>query len=158
MGVGFCKGKEKQLYLPAAHTDFILATIAEEGGLKLVLWIMFLYMLLATYGFNVARKCSDQFYAILSSSVVAIIMLQAVLNIAVNTGIMPTAGIPLPLISYGGNSLAATLLGLGFVFNASIHENSLNAQLKVIGQDGRTSIHYGSRRNRRSHISSDSGR
>jgi cell division protein FtsW len=158
MGVGFCNGREKQLYLPAAHTDFILATIAEEGGLKVVLPIICFYILLATLGFNVARKCSDKFYAILSSSVVVIVMLQAVLNIAVNTGILPTAGIPLPLLSYGGNSLAATLLGLGFVFNASIHANSLNAQSKVTVRDGRANIHHGSRRDRRAHISSNSGR
>lgn len=158
-GRGFCKGKEKQLYLPAAHTDFIFSTIAEEGGLIATSAIIAFYLWLMCYGFGVARSCSSHFGVIVSSTVVAFIAIQAALSIAVNMGILPTTGIPLPLISYGGNSLAATLFGLGLLFNASLHKDVPDMPLEAVSKNAkRPNSGHGGGRNGRAHISSYSSR
>ncbi|MCS7253616.1 MAG: putative peptidoglycan glycosyltransferase FtsW [Armatimonadota bacterium] len=158
-GRGFCEGKEKQLYLPAAPTDFILSTIGEEGGLKFTLPVVLFYAWLVCYGFAVARNCRSQFGATLSSSITAFIAAQAAFSIAVNIGVIPTTGIPLPLISYGGNSLATTLLGFGLLFNTSLHRNACDSYSEAMSQyEKRSNDGYGGRRDRGAHISSHSSR
>ncbi len=158
-GCGFCKGVEKQLYLPAVLTDFIFSSIAEEGGLIATLAIVVFYGWLVWYGFKVAMSCSSRFGMALCSSIVTLIAMQAALHIAINMGILPTTGIPLPLISYGGNSLVTTLLGLGLLFNMSLHKDVPDMPLEAVSQNaGHSNSGHGSGRNRWTYISSCSSR
>lgn len=155
-GRGFCDGREKQLYLPAAPTDFPLATIAEECGLISTLSVLAFYMVLTFYGFGVARSCCSHFGKVLSASITTLIVGQAALSIAVNMGKLPTTGIPLPLISYGGNSLAATLLALGLLFNMSLHDRTSDTMEAKAQNEWGTNDSYGSWGDRRAYLSSHS--
>lgn len=117
-GKGFLSGTQGQLqFLPEQHTDFIFAVLAEERGflgsfLLLGLYFVILYRCLAT-----ARGARDRLGAFLALGVVCLLGGQAILNIGVVVGLLPTTGVPLPLMSYGGSSLVSTLLGLGLVLN-----------------------------------------
>ena len=118
MGKGFLSGTQGQLqFLPEQHTDFIFAVLAEERGflgsmLLLGLYFVILYRCLAT-----ARAARDRLGVFLAVGVVCLFGGQALLNIGVVVGLLPTTGVPLPLMSYGGSSLVSTLLGMGLVLN-----------------------------------------
>ena len=117
-GKGFLSGTQGQLqFLPEQHTDFVFAVLAEERGfigamLALGLYFVIIYRCLAT-----ARAARDRLGVFLAIGVVCTFAGQALLNIGVVVGMLPTTGVPLPLMSYGGSSLASTLLGMGFVLN-----------------------------------------
>jgi rod shape determining protein RodA len=118
MGKGFLSGTQGQLqFLPEQHTDFVFAVLAEERGfigafLALGLYFAIIYRCLAT-----ARAARDRLGVFLAIGVVCVFSGQALLNIGVVVGLLPTTGVPLPLMSYGGSSLASTLLGMGLVLN-----------------------------------------
>jgi len=118
VGKGFLSGTQGQLqFLPEQHTDFVFAVLAEERGfigamLSLGLYFVIIYRCLAT-----ARAARDRLGVFLAIGVVCTFAGQALLNIGVVVGMLPTTGVPLPLMSYGGSSLASTLLGMGLVLN-----------------------------------------
>ncbi|HID07955.1 MAG TPA: cell division protein FtsW [Armatimonadetes bacterium] len=149
-GRGLCQSREKQLYLPAAHTDFIFPTIGEECGLLATLGILLFYGLMAWYGFGIACNTRDQFGALLAAGVTSLILIQAVLNIGVALGILPTTGVPLPFLSIGGNALVCTLIGMGLLFNVSRNRHVI---LEAMGSANRNSQSRRRRgRHRRSYI------
>lgn len=114
-GVGLGASREKWLYLPEAHNDFIFAIIGEELGLLGTLLVLALFGALAVGFLRVVRRHSDPFITIATSAIAAWILVQAVVNIGVVIGLLPVIGVPLPLVSAGGSALITTLLGLGVV-------------------------------------------
>jgi cell division protein FtsW len=123
LGVGLSNSTQKLFYLPAPHTDFIFAIIAEELGWVGAGTLVFLFAVFILRGFKVASSAGARenglFRALLASGITGLIGFQAILNLGVVTGLLPTKGIPLPLISYGGSSMVFTLTSIGILFNIS---------------------------------------
>ncbi|HZN05157.1 MAG TPA: putative lipid II flippase FtsW [Pyrinomonadaceae bacterium] len=120
-GLGFAQGKQKMLYLPFAHSDFIFAVIGEELGLVGALAVVAVFALFLWRGVRTALLAPDRFGMLLSLGIVASIVAQALFNISVVLSLVPTKGIPLPFISYGGSSLVPTLAAVGILLNVSQH-------------------------------------
>lgn len=118
-GVGLGRGSAKLLFLPAPHTDFVFATLAEEGGFIAAMVLLVLFALLVWRGLRIATASPDLFGFYLALGITMIIFCQAGLNLAVATAIAPVTGLPLPLISYGGSSLILTCAGIGVLLNIS---------------------------------------
>jgi cell division protein FtsW len=118
-GVGLMEGKQKLFYLPEPHTDFIFAVTAEELGLVGALVIVLLFAIILWRGMRTALRTQDMFGRFLAVGITSMIVVQAFINISVVLGLMPTKGIPLPLVSYGGSSLLVTLACVGVLLNIS---------------------------------------
>ena len=116
-GLGLGQSKQKLFYLPAAHTDFIFSIIGEELGLLGTLGVVILFMILLYQGFKVVKNASGKFGYFLSLGLVLIISFKAVINIGVSCGLLPTKGLPLPFISYGGSSLIFDMVSVGILMN-----------------------------------------
>jgi cell division protein FtsW len=116
-GVGLMEGKQKLFYLPEPHTDFIFAVSAEELGLVGAFLIVVLFAIFLWRGVRVALRTQDTFGRFLAVGITSMIVLQAFINISVVLGLMPTKGIPLPFVSYGGSSLFVTLGCVGMLLN-----------------------------------------
>ena len=120
-GVGLMNGRQKLLYLPEAHTDFIYAVVGEELGLFGAAGLLAGFLIILWRGFRAAFRSRDEFGRYLALGVTIIIVGQAFINISVAVGLGPTKGFGLPLISYGGSSLLSTLALLGILMNVSEH-------------------------------------
>jgi cell division protein FtsW len=118
-GLGLMQGKQKLLYLPEAHTDFIYAVVGEELGLAGCGGLLLLFMVLLWRGLRLVRKAPDEFGRYLALGVTSMIVVQALMNMSVVLDLAPTKGIPLPMISYGGSSLMSTMLSLGMLLSVS---------------------------------------
>jgi len=118
-GVGLGNSIEKFQWLPEAHTDFIFAIIGEELGLVGTLSIIGGFVLLGWRGVRASLRAPDSYGALVAGGITAWICVQAFLNVAAVTDVVPTTGVPLPFISYGGSSLAMTLLAVGILCNIS---------------------------------------
>jgi cell division protein FtsW len=116
-GLGLGNGRQKMLYLPYAHTDFIFPIIGEELGLRFSLLVVFLFVVIIVCGIMIALHAKDRFGLLLGSGVVSLLALQAAVNIGVTTSLLPNKGLPLPFISYGGSNLAACMFGVGLLLN-----------------------------------------
>jgi cell division protein FtsW len=116
-GIGLMEGKQKLFYLPEPHTDFIFAVTAEELGLLGALTVIVLFAIFLWRGTRVALRTQDNFGRSLAVGITSMIVLQAFINISVVLGLMPTKGIPLPFVSYGGSSLFVTLACVGVLLN-----------------------------------------
>lgn len=116
-GVGIANSRQKFFYLPMQHTDFIFAIIAEETGFIGALFLIFLYVLFLYVGIRIAWRMTDLFSIIVTLGFVIMTSLQATINIAVTTGLLPTKGIGLPFVSYGNSSLICSLAMVGLVMN-----------------------------------------
>lgn len=119
LGVGFGKSRQKYLFLPEEHNDFIFAIVCEELGMIGACIIMLIFALLIIRGFWIALHARDRFGTLLVVGVMTQIALQTFLNIAVVTGLTPATGISLPFFSYGGTALALQLLEMGIVLSVS---------------------------------------
>src|SRR6266446_324884 len=120
-GLGFAQGKQKMLFLPFAHSDFIFAVIGEELGLVGTLTVLLIFGLFLWRGIRTSLLAPDRFGMLLSLGLVTGIVAQALFNISVVLSLVPTKGIPLPFISYGGSSLVPTLAAVGILLNISQH-------------------------------------
>ena len=118
-GAGLMEGKQKLFYLPEPHTDFIFAVTAEEWGLVGSLVIVALFAIFLVRGLRTAVLTRDPFGRYLATGITTMVVVQALFNISVVLGMLPTKGIPLPLISYGGSSLFITLASIGVLLNIS---------------------------------------
>ena len=116
-GLGLGNGRQKMLYLPYAHTDFIFPMIGEELGLRVSLLVVFLFVVVIVCGIVIALHAKDRFGLLVATGVIALLGLQAGVNIGVTTSLLPNKGLPLPFISYGGSNLAACLFGVGLLLN-----------------------------------------
>ena len=118
-GLGFAQGRQKLLFLPFAHSDFIFAVVGEELGLVGALIIVFVFAIFLWRGMRAAMRAPDLFGMFLGLGIVVSIVAQALLNMSVVLALLPTKGIPLPFISYGGSSIVPTLAGVGILLNIS---------------------------------------
>ena len=116
-GLGLGNGRQKMLYLPYAHTDFIFPMIGEELGLRISLLVVFLFIMIIICGILIALHAKDRFGLLAATGVVALIGLQAAVNIGVTTSLLPNKGLPLPFVSYGGSNLVACLFAIGLLLN-----------------------------------------
>ncbi len=116
-GMGFMEGKQKLFYLPEPHTDFIFAVTAEELGLLGSLVVLLLFGIFLWRGVRTALRTQDMFGRLLAVGITCMVVVQAFINISVVLGMMPTKGIPLPFVSYGGSSLFVTLACVGVLLN-----------------------------------------
>ena len=120
-GVGLAHSKQKLFYLPEAHTDFIFSIIGEELGLIGTLGIVILFAIFIWLGFRIAYSARDLYGQFLAFGLVTMLALQVIINIAAVTGSIPTKGMPLPFISYGGTSLVYSLASVGLLLNIAKH-------------------------------------
>ena len=122
LGVGLMQGKQKLMFLPDAHTDFIYATIGEELGLWGATAVLAAFLVLLWRGARLFLRARDDFGKYLALGVTVSIVVQALINMSVVLGMAPTKGFPLPMISFGGSSLLSTLLCLGMMLSVSENE------------------------------------
>jgi cell division protein FtsW len=118
-GVGLGQSKQKLFYLPASHTDFIFSIIGEEMGFLGTGSIVVLFILFVWQGMKVAFRAHDDFGRLLGTGIVLLIALEAIINIGVTAGALPTKGLPLPFISYGGSALIFHLAAVGMLLNVA---------------------------------------
>ena len=116
-GTGLMEGKQKLFYLPEPHTDFIFAVTAEELGLVGAMFVVALFAIFLWRGMRASWRTEDFFGRYLAVGITCMVVLQAFINISVVLGLLPTKGIPLPLVSYGGSSLFVTLACVGVLLN-----------------------------------------
>jgi cell division protein FtsW len=118
-GLGLGQSRQKTLYMPEPHNDFIFSIIGEELGLIGCLFIIALFGILIWRGITIAIKAKDTYGTLLAVGITSVIAVQAIINIAVVTGSMPVTGVPLPFISYGGSSLVINMTAMGILLNIS---------------------------------------
>lgn len=116
-GAGLGHSRQKLFYLPAAHTDFIFSIIGEELGLLGTVGVIILFIIFIQQGIKVIRQAPDKFGYFLSLGLVLMISLKAAINIGVSCGVLPTKGLPLPFISYGGSSFIFDMVSVGILMN-----------------------------------------
>src|SRR4029078_1340096 len=116
-GLGLGNGRQKMLYLPYAHTDFIFPIIGEELGLRFSLLVVLLFVVIIVCGIMIALHAKDRFGLLLGCGVISLLALQAAVNIGVTTSLLPNKGLPLPFISYGGSNLVICLFGVGLLLS-----------------------------------------
>jgi cell division protein FtsW len=114
-GVGLGQSRQKMFFLPEAHTDFIFALVGEELGLCGVLLVVVLFTLVAARGFRVASRHPDPFAGLLAFGLTLVVVLGAVVNVGVVLGLLPTKGLPLPFVSYGGSAMLGAMLSAGML-------------------------------------------
>jgi cell division protein FtsW len=118
-GVGLGRGQQKLGYLPAPHTDSIFAVLGEELGFVGCLVVIGLFVLLAHRGFKIALEAPDAFAALLACGITCWLTFQALINVAVMTGLIPFTGVALPFISSGGSAMVVSLTGVGILLSVS---------------------------------------
>jgi cell division protein FtsW len=118
-GLGLGESRQKMFYLPAPHTDFIFSVIGEEIGLLGALTVLVLFMVLGLRGARIAFQHADPFGRLLAFGLTALLTLQALVNIAVVLGLLPTKGLVLPFVSYGGSAMVVALASVGVLYGLS---------------------------------------
>jgi len=129
-GVGLGQSRQKWMYVPNAHTDFIFAILGEELGLVGTLGVIALFVLLAYAGIRIANRAPDAFGRLLAAGATAWIVGQAIVNMGAVTGLLPITGVPLPLVSFGGSALVFTLVAVGVLANVARQERPHAARKK----------------------------
>lgn len=119
LGNGLGQSQQKNMFLPEAHTDFILAIIGEELGALGIIMLLLLYGLIAFAGLRIARNANTPYAQLLAAGVISLYIGQAMLNVFTVLGLAPLTGVPLPFISYGGTTLVTMLIGVGLVLNVA---------------------------------------
>jgi cell division protein FtsW len=150
-GVGLGNGRQKFGFLPAPHTDSIFAVIGEELGVIGAALVVLLYVALVIRGFQVARRAADPFGALLAAGLTIWIVSKALLNIAVMTAVVPSTGVPLPFISYGGSSLIVLMAGTGLLLSVariSQREQAVPERRKRVPNNDRSGRNRGTRLSR----------
>ena len=124
-GKGFLQGSQSQLsFLPEKQTDFIFTMLTEEFGLIGGLGIIIIYASIIILGIRIAVQCDSHFGKLAAFGIVTAMFMHVFINMAMSMGMIPVVGVPLPLLSYGGSNLIATLIGIGFVLNAHVHRET----------------------------------
>jgi cell division protein FtsW len=121
-GVGLMEGKQKLFYLPEPQTDFVFAVISEELGFIGAIALIVAFGIILWRGWRASARCTCEFGRLLAIGLTVMVVGQALVNMSVVLGLLPTKGIPLPLISYGGSSLFVTLAAVGMLLNISQDE------------------------------------
>ncbi len=129
-GLGLGKSREKLFYLPDSHTDFIFSILSEELGFLGVITVISLFAILIFRGLIISIRAQDNFGAYLAMGLTALIGLQAAINMAVVSGLMPTKGLSLPFISYGGSSLLVNMIAVGILLNIGSNSRQTGEPLR----------------------------
>jgi cell division protein FtsW len=135
-GLGLGNGLQKLGYVPEIETDYILASIGEELGLIATLFVVMAFLLIGVCGMYIALNARDQFGRLLAVGIAFLISLQAALNIAVVTSVLPSKGIALPFLSYGGSNLLAMLVCIGILFSIARHAPVREKVSKAVAETG----------------------
>ncbi len=130
-GVGLGNGTQKLSRLPEPHTDFIYAVIGEEAGLMGTVLIVLLFAAVLWRGIIVSTEAQDNFGRLLAVGLSLMIVVQAFINMGVVTGALPTKGIPMPFISYGGSSLLSNMIAAGILLNVSRYRGAVKQDMKL---------------------------
>jgi len=125
-GVGVGNSMQSNLFLPEAYGDFIFAILGEELGFIGVVFVLLSYLILFIVGILIAKKAKDRFGQMLAFGITISIITYAFVNVAVTTGMLPTTGLPLPFISYGGTSLVFLCVGIGILINIALSNQKKN--------------------------------
>jgi cell division protein FtsW len=137
-GTGLGNGTQKLSRLPEPHTDFIYAVIAEEAGLVGTVLIVLLYAAVLWRGIVISAGAQDDFGRLLAVGLSLMIAVQAFINLGVVTGVLPTTGIPLPFLSYGGSSLISNMIAAGILLNISryrgVKQQEMNLNEEVFNE------------------------
>jgi cell division protein FtsW len=136
-GVGIGNGVQKAFYLPEAHTDMISAVIGEEFGFLGMFALILVYGMLGYAGFQIARKAKDDYGRILAGGLTGLILIQACINLYAVMGMAPLTGVPLPLVSYGNNSLIVSLISIGLILNVGRGGRAATVKKPVVRGPGR---------------------
>ncbi len=118
-GVGLGESRLKLFYLPQSSTDFIFAVIGEEGGFLLAVVVILLFLGFAYAGCKISLSAKDSYGSLLAFGITMLIIMQSLLNIGVVTAVVPTTGMPLPFISFGGSALLLNMIGVGIILNVA---------------------------------------
>ncbi|MFQ5795593.1 MAG: rod shape-determining protein RodA [Candidatus Bipolaricaulia bacterium] len=138
LGKGFLQGTQSNLnFLAADDTDFIFSVLAEEFGLIGGIILLALYLMLIWRGLRIAREAPDRFGGLLAVGIVVILLSHVIINVGMATGMLPTKGLPLTFVSYGGSSLWASLIGIGILLNIGIQSKELRMKRFSEGQPSR---------------------
>ncbi len=129
-GLGLGESKQKLSFLPASHTDFIFCLVGEELGLIGALVLISLFIFLFVRGISIANRSNDRFVCYLAYGLTLMVTLQALINFAVVTGLVPTKGLPLPFLSYGGSALLVNMAAIGILLRISKGEEE-----KIVEED-----------------------
>ncbi|MCX5677673.1 MAG: rod shape-determining protein RodA [Candidatus Omnitrophica bacterium] len=125
IGKGWLNGTQNQLnFIPERHTDFIFSVIGEEWGFLGALALILLYLFIVHRAFNIGNLTSDRYGKCIATGIAVLLSLQVIINIGMTIGLMPVVGIPLPLVSYGGSSLLATLVAVGLLLNVGMRRST----------------------------------
>jgi cell division protein FtsW len=119
LGQGLGQSQAKNLFLPEAHTDFILAIVGEELGVVGIVALLFLYGLIAFAGLRVAKAARGRYAKLLAAGVTSMFLVQASLNVFTVLGLLPLTGVPLPMVSYGSTNLVVLLAAMGLLLNVA---------------------------------------
>lgn len=133
LGTGLGDGMQKLFYLPEPHTDFIFAIVGEELGFAGAVGVLGLFAFFLWRGIRIALKASDPFGCYLAMAITFLIVAQATVNMGMVVGLLPTAGLPLPFLSFGGTSLVMTLFGVGILLSISRSRSSYPGYLRRRG-------------------------
>jgi cell division protein FtsW len=125
-GKGIGRGSAKLMHLPESHTDFIIANVAEEGGFLLISVCLAFYFVMILRGLKIASLAKDNFGFYLAFGIVTILTINIIINIGVATRLLPTTGMTLPFLSYGGSSLLCSAFGIGVLLNISRYQNNVS--------------------------------
>ena len=121
-GAGIGEGMQKLFFLPAAHTDFIISSIAEETGLIGITAIVMLFSVITFIGFSTAKNIKDEFSRILIAGITFMLSIEVVINLFVSVGLLPAKGLPLPFVSYGGSSIISSFIAAGIILQGITKE------------------------------------
>jgi len=117
-GEGIGEGMQKLYFLPAAHTDFIISSIAEEIGLIGIAIIVLLFSIVTFIGFSAAKSIKEEFPKLLTAGLTFMIAIEVIINLFVSVGLLPAKGLPLPFVSYGGSSIISSFIAAGIILQA----------------------------------------
>ncbi len=145
-GCGPGRGHQKFRFLPDAHTDFIYSIVGEELGLAGTVIVLLMFVYILRRAVRAARRSPDSFGYLLAMGVGMLIFFSAVINMAMATGVVPVAGLPLPFISYGGSSLVASLAAVGILINVSYEGKERSFPVEVFGLRRRPRVSFARRR------------
>jgi cell division protein FtsW len=130
-GIGPGNSNQRDFFLPEAHGDFIFSIIGEEYGFIGTLIILSLYFVIAVRGFKIAKESKDEFGKYIAFGITVLIVLNAVINMSVASGVIPTTGVTLPFVSYGGTSIIFSALAIGILLNISSHRDEISDELVI---------------------------
>jgi len=119
LGKGLAQGQMKLMHIPEPHTDFIFPIIGEELGFIGAVSVIVLFLIFAWRGLQISRQSQDLFGSLLAAGITLMILLQALINIGVSCGLLPTKGLPLPFVSFGGSALVMNMAEVGILLNIS---------------------------------------